>query len=62
MKLIAREINQSILPNAEKLIEENSNKSHAEICELLLEMDFVSCINFTVEWDPVVCLYYSCHH
>lgn len=42
MKLIAREISQTILPNAQKLVEEGPTRSHDEICELLLEMDFVS--------------------
>ncbi|KAL3764267.1 hypothetical protein ACHAWU_004079 [Discostella pseudostelligera] len=40
MKLIAREISQTILPNAQKLVEEGPTRSHDEICELLLEMDF----------------------
>ncbi len=41
MKLITREIAQTILPNARKLIEEGPQRSHDELCTLLLEMDFV---------------------
>lgn len=39
MKLISREVNQTILPKAKELIEndENSGKSHDEICAMLLQ-------------------------
>jgi hypothetical protein len=41
MKLITREIAQTILPNVRNLIEEGPQRSHDELCTLLLEMDFV---------------------
>ncbi|KAL7533284.1 hypothetical protein ACHAWF_004488 [Thalassiosira exigua] len=39
MKLITREIDQTILPHAKAIIEkeENSDKSHGEICSLILQ-------------------------
>lgn len=44
MKLLTREINQTILPKAKEMIEndENSEKSHDEICALVLQRMFVS--------------------
>jgi hypothetical protein len=42
MKLITREIGQTILPQAEELIKNNKDKSHDEICALLLQKQFVS--------------------
>lgn len=40
MKLISREINQTIMPKARELVkkDENSEKSHAEICSMLLQV------------------------
>lgn len=42
MKLLTREINQTILPKAKEMIEndENSEKSHDEICALVLQRMF----------------------
>ncbi|KAL3821684.1 hypothetical protein ACHAXA_003242, partial [Cyclostephanos tholiformis] len=40
MKLITREIGQTILPQAEELIKNNKDKSHDEICALLLQKQF----------------------
>lgn len=42
MKLITREISQTILPKAKTVIGENSDKSHAEICDLILQLQYVS--------------------
>jgi hypothetical protein len=44
MKLITREVNQTILPKAKALIEQdnNSEKSHDEICDMLLQSMYVS--------------------
>lgn len=42
MKLITREIGQTILPQAVELIKDNKGKSHDEICVLLLQKQFVS--------------------
>ena len=44
MKLLTREITQTILPKAKEMIEndENSEKSHDEICALVLQRMFVS--------------------
>ena len=44
MKLITREIGQTILPQAAELIKDNKGKSHDEICVLLLQKQFVSFI------------------
>ena len=45
MKLITREVNQTILPKAKELLqdEDNREKSHDEICEMLLQSMYVSC-------------------
>lgn len=40
MKLITREIGQTILPQAVELIKDNKGKSHDEICVLLLQKQF----------------------
>jgi hypothetical protein len=40
MKLITREIGQTILPQAAELIKDNKGKSHDEICVLLLQKQF----------------------
>ena len=44
MKLITREMNQTILPKAKALIEQddNSEKTHDEICDMLLQSMYVS--------------------
>jgi hypothetical protein len=42
MKLITREIGQTILPMAEVLIKDAKGKNHDEICALLLQKQFVS--------------------
>ena len=44
MKMISGEINEKILPKAKELIEDddNSEKSHEEICALLLQSMYVS--------------------
>jgi len=40
MKLITREIAQTILPQAEELVKENKGKRHDEICVMLLQKQF----------------------
>ena len=47
MKQISREINETILPKAKEVIEneDNMEKSHDEICDALLQSMFVSSFN-----------------
>ena len=44
MKIIERDIEQTILPTAKEVVEdvENSGKSHDEICEMMLQSMYVS--------------------
>ena len=59
MKLITREIAQTILPNAKKLIEEGPQRSHDELCTLLLEMDFVRFFPVNNQPFGVTCCFLS---
>ena len=49
MKLITREVNQTVLPKATELLQieflddDSRGKSHDEICEMLLQSMYVSC-------------------